>query len=381
MKKRLLHEDRFVHLDMVRGCAALLVCVDHLRHADFVDYWSLDPKPGALDKLFYLLTTQGHNAVMIFFVLSGFFIAGSVVTEHGNKTWSWARFAVRRLSRLYVVLVPALVLTLLWDYGTQRLAPGAHVGDHGLGALGANLLFVQSIFGPVYGSNFPLWSIAYEFWYYVMFPLLFTALLSRGWKAGRFVCLLLFVGCMVLLPSIVLMGGVIWLIGYGAFVLSHHPAWSRVGSHIAVFGIGATGLLISVYRGLSSHGLLPGGDGVFITFHDCLTAFFFSLTIPWLVKNQPKAGWYRAGAVGLSDISYTLYAVHIPVVMFLFGALFRGREAVPSLEGYGFFAACLGGILLYATGVWWLFESRTATVRRFFERMLLPAKAKRADQE
>src|SRR5258708_2565612 len=136
-----MKELRFVHLDMARGIAALLVCVPHLRVVDFIDYGVLELKPALQDKLFYFLTGQGHNAVMIFFVLSGFFVAGSVAGDFERGTWSWKKFAARRLSRLYVVLVPALLLTLFWDGVSQSIAPAADFGHHGLASFVASLLF------------------------------------------------------------------------------------------------------------------------------------------------------------------------------------------------------------------------------------------------
>ena len=48
-----------------------------------------------------------------------------------------------------------------------------------------NAFFLQTIVGPTFGSNGPLWSLAYEWWYYVLFPLALGAvwpIVNGGWR-------------------------------------------------------------------------------------------------------------------------------------------------------------------------------------------------------
>jgi len=66
-------------------------------------------------RLLYLVTGLGHEAVMVFFVLSGFLISLSVFRSLQAGRWNWLAYTLSRLTRLYVVLVPALILCTLWD--------------------------------------------------------------------------------------------------------------------------------------------------------------------------------------------------------------------------------------------------------------------------
>ena len=83
------------HLDMVRGVSALAVMVGHIRGLFFLDYRDLASRSPVVTFL-YAVTGLGHQAVMVFFVLSGFFIGGGVLASLNN--WSWKRYLVDPLA-------------------------------------------------------------------------------------------------------------------------------------------------------------------------------------------------------------------------------------------------------------------------------------------
>src|SRR5690349_289647 len=98
------------HLNLIRGVAALAVLVYHVRYRFFPDYADL-AAPDLTAKLFYAVTAFGHDAVVVFFVLSGYLISATVMRDCATGRWSWARYGVSRWVRLSVVLVPGLLLT------------------------------------------------------------------------------------------------------------------------------------------------------------------------------------------------------------------------------------------------------------------------------
>ena len=82
---------RSVHLDALRGVAALIVVVGHERGLFFNqlttgahDVASIGNKANSDPSI-----TIGHEAVMVFFVLSGFLVGGCVLRLMGNNIWSW----------------------------------------------------------------------------------------------------------------------------------------------------------------------------------------------------------------------------------------------------------------------------------------------------
>jgi len=96
-------------LDLVRGVAALVVLWGHVRGLLFLSGHEL-VHPWLATRALYFVTSLGYQAVMIFFVLSGFLISGSAIKACQEKRWSWRWYLTNRFTRLYVVLLPALVL-------------------------------------------------------------------------------------------------------------------------------------------------------------------------------------------------------------------------------------------------------------------------------
>ncbi len=164
---------------------------EHARSLVFVDYGDLQA-PGLLAKAFYFLTGFGHEAVMVFFVISGFLVGGKVWSLYQEGRFEWRRYLVDRVSRLYAVLFVALLLGAILDWvgylyfnkyglyshgyqGAIAVFRTAPIDQMGWEYFLVNGLFLQTILGPTYGSNGPLWSLAYEWWYYILFPLVLAA--------------------------------------------------------------------------------------------------------------------------------------------------------------------------------------------------------------
>jgi len=149
----------------------------HLRGLFFVDYMFL-ARMTFLNAALYAVTGFGHQAVMVFFVLSGYFIGTSVMESVGKQQWSWRTYLVSRITRLQLVLFLSLVLgaigtrlnentpgcDALLRRPVQVLYPECRAPVHGSSVFW-NFFFLQSVVSPVFGSNGPLWSLSKEFWY------------------------------------------------------------------------------------------------------------------------------------------------------------------------------------------------------------------------
>lgn len=360
---------RLVHLDCLRGLAALLVVVEHLRAFLFVPFVQLKA-PGILTKGFYFVTGLGHQAVMIFFVLSGFLVGGSVITALQKGKWSWREYLLRRMSRLWVVLIPALLLTLLWDKLGSTIAPVGYHGvfrelyhsgpspsvpaDWSLGTFLGNTFFLQTILVSCYGTNGPLWSLANEFWYYLLFPLGLSIFISGKWS-GRLISLILIALIASFLPKSIIMGGVIWLLGAAVFYLiqinmvrglTSHPLW-LILSLILLIG----SLVASRSKSLGQ-------------WSDLLIGIGCAVLVAGLAVRASSNHFYEMLSAGVSEISYTLYLVHFPVLALLFFGFFKGTQMPPSLTSSVWFGLILVGVFFYSAAIWWIFERNTDRVRK-----------------
>lgn len=373
-------QKHWVWPDVFRGLAALAVCAGHLRAALFVDLGQA-PSAGLASKLFYAATGLGHQAVMIFFVLSGFLVGGAVMRQ--REAFSAGDYLSSRLSRLWTVLLPALAITLLADLILMQTAPSVldgtlrdtwgstPIGDAhtiGLAALLGNIFFLQTLVTPVYGSNGPLWSLAYEFWYYLAFPALVFACLRDGMRSA--VATVAFLLWVLLMPAPVLAGFVIWLQGVGVWWLARRPS-SWLASPVA-----ATLLTLAFMAALGLSRVLPArftGDVA-----DQVVGLAFALWLASLLQQrwQPSlSSRWGQPLRWLSDISFSLYATHFPLVLLL-GVAWETQAqqwtfGTPSALGFG-----LGLALLLLSGwlVWWLTERHTGLVRNRMKLLLKPVR-------
>lgn len=218
-----------VYLDLVRFGAAVVVVLHHAWPLLFPD------RP---------LPWPGHEAVVVFFVLSGLVIAHA--TSRPDETP--AEFAVRRAARIWSVSVPAVLLSeavsvAIGGSGLGESAPAA--GDWGtaLWSGAANLLPIGQLWTLDVNPplNGPFWSINYEIWYYVLFAA--WIYLRGGARLATLALLLIVTG-----PKILLLFPM-WILGAWIY-------WRRAvlpeRTAAVVFVLSAIACLAFIHSGVSS---------------------------------------------------------------------------------------------------------------------------------
>jgi peptidoglycan/LPS O-acetylase OafA/YrhL len=200
-----------LYLNVLRLVAAVEVALYHLS-------WT---RVGALDS--NLLTQWGHEAVVVFFVLSGYVIRHAAA--NGDNTL--ANFATSRLSRIYSVVIPCLALTLVCDLIGRSLAPAIYTDvvaiDSAAGLIVRfmiSLAMLNQTSGSVsFFSNVPYWSLCYEFWYYALFAVVFYTTGTRRMLLTALVAVAAGPKILLLLP--------IWLIGAAAYWIGLPQHWNK----------------------------------------------------------------------------------------------------------------------------------------------------------
>ena len=329
------------------------VFLDGLRV--FAALWVFAHHCGLL--FFSYLGLRGHAAVVIFFVLSGYVITFSTLSRQNVKA---KQYAIARLSRLYSVVIPALVLSALMALLGFAFSPAFYeivIRGHEGFRYAATAFFLQAIWGwnLVPGDNGPFWSLSYEFWYYVLFGLVVFA---RGWKwkVGLSLAVALLVG-----PSILLLMP-IWLLGVGLYLYRDRfrlaPAPATVVFIVAM--LLCVGFTVMVPDYPANAGAPP-----LIYASAFLTDWLFGLGVTVIIWSFDQAWGTLAVKTAFENAirwaanhTFSLYLFHYPLILFV--------------SSLGFFHADIGWQLLLAVvvilGVVIALSEFTETKRKLFQK-------------
>jgi peptidoglycan/LPS O-acetylase OafA/YrhL len=313
-----------------------------------------------------------HDAVIVFFVLSGFLVGGPFLLRLHDGRADLPRYAAARLARMYTVLVPALALTLVCDaialsfFSGQTFVsarpeffPGrTDLWNFLTPSVGlCNLAFLQTIACKQLGSNLSLWSLSNEGLYYVIWPCLMMSLRGR-WAAA-------------------------WpLIGFAALI-ALTPAlagdWWRVAAYSVYFGIWSLGALafaamipawfaaaMGLAGLLSWHFTKNGSFG-----SDVALSVAFAAGLILIGRSGIGTGFLRRPAHAAAEISFSLYATHLPILVICLCALGRVLPVSLSWGGVLLFIGLVAVTVALAGAFWWLFERHTKWVKDRVERIMM----------
>jgi peptidoglycan/LPS O-acetylase OafA/YrhL len=296
-----------LYLDAARFVAALVVFISHfaLHRLSGGFLWQLNP--------------FGHEAVTVFFVLSGFVIAYATDTRERDARI----YAISRCARIYSVALPAVVLTVVLDQIGSAIRPDIYSDSWGFvpgisfSKIFAALSFSNEIWTPPsrLGSNTAYWSMGYEVPYYVIFGLaLYT---PARWRVAAVALALLAAG-----PAIVV-SLPIWLAGVAAYHCSKRHALSERAGLLLFLASGAAWLLYEAMVWRLGRPNVPVGP--YFRRHevlqDCIVGACFAGSLigfgaaaarlgGWLMKMARPVRW-------LAGASFTLYLTHVPIAQFL----------------------------------------------------------------
>jgi peptidoglycan/LPS O-acetylase OafA/YrhL len=296
-------------LDLVRGLAAVAVLVGHAVALKI--YTGPYPFTDMLQ----------HNAVIVFFVLSGLVISSSV----RRNDYAFSDYFIARMSRILPVSIPALVFAA----GCFKI--GQALGVPNFGAMHYDALSLRSFLmplfflsetaygvGPVWDQ--PYWSLCYEESYYVLFG---CAMLLRGPK--RVICcgaIAIIAGAKILLLA------PIWLVGVGlTYFGCARPVSLRAGIGCVAVAAAALPLITHFSWPGSEWALAMIGRTVADTAPSqfFVTDFALGLAIglgfigarPIAERFHPLLRKFERPIRALAGCSFTLYLFHWPLLTLL----------------------------------------------------------------
>ena len=293
-------------LDAGRALAAVYVVLHHLT----VRYGA--PFPVSIAFRF------GQEAVLIFFLLSGFVIFAS----ERERALRPAGYAWRRVRRIYPPLLVAMAVSTLVALDDGRLA-----GDFSLRALIGTLAGVQDIAAlkpgvivDPYLLNYPLWSLSYELAFYLAFPFVLRLWRARPQLASHVVGA---AGCLAYAVYIARPGHFLLMVAYfpiwwtGAMAARAYLDGDRsaralvvpLGWLAALCVVAGAGIVVAGYRGAGVYPMLMLRHFATALL---LTAALFGPIGAMLAGVVVR---WRGTFAGTAAISYGLYVLHYPLLL------------------------------------------------------------------
>lgn len=364
-------------ISLLRGLAAFIVATAHLRAAMYPAVREVSAPPVWFQGLAFV-SGFAHQAVLVFFVISGWLVGGSLLNRISESNVV-LNYAIDRVTRLWTVLIPTFLLTLLIALAIGAASPKdinfSADNPYSIASFVGNLVGLQSFLFPDFGGNFPLWSLANETWYYILFPLLAVA-----YKTSNSVVRMLCVGAIltlgVLLPSSIIGYFLIWLLGVG---------FSRLRIDC---GAGVRWCWIALLFAGAAYFRLTGELDEFVLAtlgQDVICSLLYLILLSSLqFKASPLSQLARSlRRVGkfFAEFSFSLYVLHVPMIGLLqhwCASRLGLRQLSPAepLHTVVYFAM-LGILMVTAYCSYLLFESRTYQIRRLLKNIVLNSRLPR----
>lgn len=295
-----------INLDLARWLAAMAVFSTHFLQQGTDGIYRTEVEP------------LGRLGVVFFFVLSGYVISATALKKHTDMV----SYTAARLGRLHSVLIPAMALTWVADLIGSRLAPEIYAHTPSPTALKTGLsaplmisfLYENSIFSTRWLSNSPMWSIAYEFWYYMIFG---SILFYRGSIRILLTAIFIFIaGWKIILLSPT------WALGVFIERLGNR---SQITTKQKIAGIFISLAVIAFFTFPAGHEMLAplreagrrlpqGYHSNFLS--DWLLALPVGMLV-WILRSHWEFNWPSKISTlirSLAGGSFALYLFHLPLI-------------------------------------------------------------------
>ncbi len=359
-------------MDSVRGWSSLVVACAHAFQVFVL------PKYGLYGLPHLLSSWLACYSVMAFFVVSGFMISLSVNRHRrGGAGFDQGGFLRARVLRIYPPLLAsvalcAVVVLLFRSFGIHG-SDSFRLGDEpflsrervemGLSETASTVLLAYNIVprapGPIQ-LNGPLWTLSYEWWFYLLAMFTASALVERRLVLG-------------LLPALGIVG-LFALSGVGALLWPLLAVWGcgfalgcahlrgllerpRAPAVIGAVALVAVAGIFAIGRGdtiaLVIEPLQRLGTRAHWTM--CLVSIVGACILAALVRVR----WHGVRCGRLAIYSYTLYLVHYPLMLLMFGLLHPRLHAMDALSSVLAAGASVLAVLPVARAIARVVEDRS----------------------
>ncbi|WP_431218185.1 acyltransferase family protein [Leifsonia xyli] len=324
-------EPRYASLDGLRGVASLVVIGYHALlvvpaiSALYID--KAEASPSSVEWwLFHTplrLLFAGHEAVLVFFVLSGFVLTLPFLGRPPTVRSTIAYYG-RRVVRLYVPVWASIALALALALAVPRNpAMGGWMGTHHdptLNGLWHDLVLVLG----TSNLNSPLWSLTWEVWFSLLMPVMFLLIgwsrAARWWWAA--IPLLMLISAVARFDAVRQVLPAAWLtadllqylpvFGIGMLLAFNRARIAEAASRVTVWWpIVAAALLLTVSPTL----IAPNGYGPLQAFAYLLSLTGVATIVALAFASPVRRALETRPLQWAGTRSFSIYLVHEPILV------------------------------------------------------------------
>ncbi len=282
-----LPQDRMPVLDILRGLAALAVCLFHFGNDGL---WSRVPGGFVFE--------SGYLGVYAFFVISGFVIPHSLVGKEHTVS-NYGRFLIRRFLRLQPAYVAALLVVIgLWIGSSMTPGFKGQVPHFAFHYLLTNFTLTCDFTGEPW-LLVVAWTLAIEAQYYLLIGLTMPGLHhAKLWVRQATLAAWVLSSALAFTPGMIFAYCPLFVLG-----LALH-AWSQGLVSGKYFGMIVI-LSVGLYFQFATGSIFAMGQT------DAPLVIAVGLTTMCLIWKCRK--WQTPYLVWLGMISYSIYLLHVPI--------------------------------------------------------------------
>ena len=352
MKDQKNYQVNYYVLNWIRAACSIFVVFGHARFFYPGKDVSRSEEYSLLKLVLLTPTSLAMESVAIFFLISGFLVGGQIWRNVYSDTFQWKRFLVDRLTRLWIVLIPGLIMSGVAANLIKHNFNSLNFSTEDFSNIGCNLIFMMPTRCQPYASNESLWTLGYEFYFYVLFA--FSVMLFK--KNSSLISKLLNtlgIAAVLFVFSIELLSLFFaWFMGYLVFMFSSKSKRSQIetsGSNLHVLAI-----LLLIFAFVLSNTLIQSEKQVII-----FISVFGSYAILLSTKfnnSQKKSNTIVTKVFDfLGRSSFSIYVFHLPIIQLSYFIL---GDRLQSMEIFWMYSVSVSSIILSAI-LYFLFEKHT----------------------
>jgi peptidoglycan/LPS O-acetylase OafA/YrhL len=324
---------RFHELDSLRGLAALTVVFHHFSRI-------CSPRVlHVLDRTPLRLLVAGHQAVILFFLLSGFVLT---LPYKKSGSFSYESFLLKRICRIYLPYLGALAFAVLWDihFSSPHLSNNYWINWTWSVPVTPYLVTQHILFLGSYDwsqFNTAFWSLVYEMRISLAFPFLALAvlrlralwvILSAAALSLAFYPLAIVFSSILHLSSRAAAINTTLTLHYAAFFLigsllaKHLDAINRRYAQLSSLQVAAIALVSLVLYGFANASSIVQRFSIPGDLYDWGTAAGAAMLIIFAMNSPSFHSLLTTRTIcHLGQISYSLYLIHGTILFVLIHTL------------------------------------------------------------